>query len=261
MSVNSITRTAAIANETKGYADFIEGMKKMPVNISTTVDAILREQWSDFSKSDRIKLGKAIMSNIKNGNIVGIIAEEFVPGKAQSYKRVSDIEVRTIFSAPLWASVDSMTDVFRMNSNLSSNWMYVKCFWFENNVFICQFLDHTGKKIVEYNREIPASFFEKNGDTGTNEEFKAIVSLWYGLDRAYENIDMIKSYNVDSLCFLAPNEQMMNRIAARKFDTIGNIYKYTDFIQKQFADFKENGIRELPFKYGIYAMLNSELRK
>ena len=69
MSVNSITRTAAIANETKGYVDFIEGMKKMPVNISTTVDAILRDQWSDFSKSDRIKLGKAIMSNIKNGNI------------------------------------------------------------------------------------------------------------------------------------------------------------------------------------------------
>lgn len=262
MGVNAITRTAAIANETKGYPEFLNGMKTMPKNISVSTEAVLGDEWTKLDRSDKIKLGKAIMSNIKNGNLIGIVADKTIAGKAQTYKRIGEVDMRTIFSAPLWAIVDSMSKVFEMNSNLGTNWVYMKCFWEDGETFVCKILDTKGAEICEhFERKVSKAFFEKNEHSGTNEEFKAIISLWYGLDRAFENSKMLKEKGIDSICFLAPNAQMMTRIAAEKFDTSANSYDYTDFIQKQFADFKEAGIRELPFKYGIYALHNTELKK
>ena len=190
------------------------------------------------------------------------MADPTIPGKAQTYKRVGEVDMRTIFSAPLWAIVDSMSDVYAMNPDLGANWVYIKCYWEDGDTFVCRILDAKGTEICEsFERKVSRAYFEKNEHAGTNEEFKAIIALWYGLDRAFENAEMLREKGVDSICFLAPNAQMMARVAAEKFNTTANSYDYTDFIQKQFADFKEAGIRELPFKYGIYALHNSELRK
>lgn len=262
MSVNAITRTAAIAIETKGYLEFLDGMKIMPKNISVSIEAVLGDGWMNMDRSDKIKLGKAIMSNIKNGNLMGIVADQTIAGKAQTYKRVGEVDMRTIFSAPLWAIVDSMDKVFDMNPNLGTNWVYLKCFYEDGETFVCEILDTKGAEIcAHFERKVSKAYFEKNELAGTNEEFKAIISLWYGFDRAFENAEMLREKGIDSICFLAPNAQMMARVAAEKFDTSANSYDYTDFIQKQFADFKEGGIRELPFKFGIYALYNSELKK
>lgn len=266
MNINGITRTAVNAEATKGFPEFVEKLESYPLNLESTISSVLgSDVWNTLDRSERISLGKAIKSNIECGNLKGILPISTPAGQNQKYKRVGIVEMLTVFTCDYWGDGKSIEEILKANQALN-NYAFVKC-WFKVNSkedsveLYCEALNIKGDSLFNakpFKKEL--DFFVNQKIERGNSEFKAILALWYAFDRVFENRDELKANGINSICFLAPNEQMMRRIGGLKFNTSTNSYDYTEFIQRNFAQFREGELREIPFRKGIISLLNNEIK-
>lgn len=270
-SINEQARSAAVAGETEYFNMFIEKAKTYPSNIPFTIEQILGyDTWRLMQSNEKIKLGKAISANIECGNLKGIEATNKVPGKAKNYVRVGDVRMSTFFFECYKGAYYHIQDVFKENTDvLGGDGAFIKCYKRSINdengniVLKCEFLDKNGNLIqnAEFERIVNKEFFEKNILVGKNYEFHAILALWYGYDRVYENQNLLKKIGIKNIGFLAPNDQIMQHIAGYTFNSAYSKYDYTEFIQNIFYEFSDNGLRRLPFSSCIISLTNNELNK
>jgi hypothetical protein len=263
MSVNVLTRIVANSNSTKGFEEFVRTVSKYPTGIDTTLQNVLgHEAWEELDRSEKIKLGKAVMSNVKNGSLTGLQAIDTPLGKNQIYRVVGKVRWLTIFATEYLVSEKNIETILNLNRN-KTELAFVRCTCHNDNNDVVtlnvEAILPSGDAIFKSKpRSMLLGEYEGRKIEQGNFEFKTILTLWYAFDRVFEERELLKQKNIKTVCFLAPNEKMMLREAEGKFDTLNNSFDYTSYIQNSFAQFKKEGLRELPFKHSIISPSNSE---
>ncbi len=256
-------RSIATANNTNGFQEFIEGISKYPIGVETTIANIIgSEVWNNMNRGDKIRLGKAIMTNIKSGNLKGLEPIETPSGQNQLYKVKSRIEMLSIFTSQYWGETDNVEELLKANKELK-NFAFIKCSYITNktNVILkTKAISSENKELYTTELVVDMNYFTKKNFNPKNYECKAILCLWYAYESVFNNRELLKLKGINSVCFIAPNNQMMERICGLRFDTKMSEYAYNEFIQQNFFQFKPNEVKELPFIHGIISSKNNNIK-
>lgn len=265
VAINGIVRGVANANDTKGFKEFVKNISNYAVGSEITLQNVIGQQtWNGLNRSDKIKLGKAVMNNVRNGSLTGLEAVNTPAGKNQIYRVSGRIRMLTIFTTEYLGRGESVEKILELNKD-KLGIVFVRCFFVSNHddsivLNVEGILPNEKEPIFRAKRELSLGTCNGKKIEKGNYEFKAILSLWFGFDRVFEERKMLLEKNIKTVCFLAPNDQMISRVAGLKFDEPLNEFEYTQYIQENFAQFKQDQLRELPFLHCAISLKNEQLR-
>lgn len=270
--INNKRKLILKAKEVKGFNEFIDRVKEYSIGYSFTIENMIKDTWQGMSRSERLSLGRTIKTNVQEGTITGLEFVSVSQGKPQEYIKIANITVEESFKCDYFESQKFNTEKDLLAFSLVDKDAAIAIGYYDKNeageltTYHCKVIDSQGNVLVEpCKRDLKDKFFEqyrnenikKNGEG--NVEFKALFSFWYLVDRCYENQNLLNEKN--EILFVAPNEQMLRRLAGIRFDSQANSYFYNDMIHDLFGAFQKDGYRELEFKYRSTAQYNSDIKK
>lgn len=275
-SIDARARIAANAMDNPYFKKFVEKLQDYPNNSYFTVETLLgQEEWKKL-KADKntssVAIGRIVSDNIKCNNLTGLKAEASVPGKPQTYKKEGEVILRSFFMPDFLGEFKDMKEL--KNQGIDSQTVLVKCWRQEKNedgdTFTVEILDNNYNTILSESRVITEKFFTHYIDSvyddsvpskdGHNDEFKAIICLWYAYERVYELREELTGKEITKVVFIAPDPQMMRRVCGEKFNSTVNKYDYTGFIQNVFFNYTKDGLKELGFTEYVVTMPNNKIK-
>lgn len=271
MKINNKRRDILKAKKVKGFDPFIKNVKGYPLNTPFKIDNVIENEWNAMNRSERLSLGKTVKSNVQKGVISGLECIPVGQGKPQEYKRVADVVIDESFKCDYVESnkFTNMKDL--LNSPIVNSNTIIAIGFFEKNeneassVYRCKLMNAQGEVLAECERDLKDEFFEQYRNDGIVKygeayaEFRALFCFWYLVDRCFENQNLFNEEN--EILFVAPNEQMIKRLAGISFDSQGNSYFYNEMINDLFDAFTKDGYRELKNHYKSTPQLNGDIKK
>lgn len=270
--INNKRKLILKAKAVKGFNQFITKVKVYPINTKFTIEYVIPDIWANLGTSERISLGRTVKTNVQEGTITGLECIPVSRGKQQEYQRIADVIVDEPFKCDYFKSQKFNSKKDLLECSLIDKDTAIAIGYFEQNeqgevtTYYCKVIDAQGNILVEpCKRDLRDEFFEQYRNEGIVKygeayaEFRALFSFWYLVDRCYENQNLLNGKN--EILFVAPNEQMVTRLAGIRFDSQANSYFYNDMINDLFEAFKKDGYRELKIDYKSTSQHNSDIKK